>query len=270
MSDIEQIYLATQNYADTINEYDLGEIVKQFANKYYSGQVYVFKYIGWLPFGINTTPDKIEKMKLWEKPTYFKTAVKPRTKFRYNIGMLSVSHGYKDKMTVAYARKNLIFHYLGFVLDNKKKEVWLLDSLSSNPVLEDDTGFVTVIKTIYPKYTIRGINVCSGCGQYEPYQDFELEEQNIFCHTWTLYFLYMIIKGIYMGLEVSTVVEYLNNHCMSPSQNLMFIKSFAKYIYSDFLAEDTPLDEHFSYIFLPVGNNLYDLANVPEWNDIEF
>lgn len=268
MDEIEQIYKATERYADAINQYNLGGIVQQFANKYYSGQVYVFDYIGWLPFGPDTPPERIKTMKLWQKRKLFRTAVKPNNRFRYNVGMLSVSHGYREGMTPAQAGDELILHYLGFVLDNQKKEVWLLDSLSQNPITQDNTGLVNVMRTVYPNYTLRGINICSGCGQYEPYQDVELLEQNIFCHTWTLYFLYMIIKGIYMGLEVSTVVDYLNNHCMSPAQNLVFIKSFAKYVYTDFLAEDRPLDEAFSYIFIPVGTSLYDLASVPEWENI--
>lgn len=278
MSDRQQIYDATENYVDILKQYDISQIVQQFANKYYSGQVYVFDYIGWLPFGVNTPSEKITKMKLWQKGKqsrkFFKTLVKPNLNYRYNIGILNISHGYEEGMTMEYIKENLIYHYLGFILDNEKKEVWILDSLAQDPIREDATGFVNVIRTIYPEYTLKSMQICSGCGRYEPYQDNDLRGQNIFCHTWTLYFLYVIIKAIFLGYEIDAAINNLNNNCMTPAANLMYIKSFAKHVYDNFLVEDTPLDLAFSFVFLPTflqgeGMKAYDLMKIPDWEAIE-
>lgn len=274
MSLRQYIYKATENYVEALKQYDISQIVREFVNKYYSGQIYVFDYIGWLPFGRDTPSEKIKKMKIWKKRNLLRTWVKPNLRYRYNIGILNVSHGYKEEMTVEQARDELIFHYLAFILDNEKKEVWILDSLAQDPIVEDSTGFVNVIRTIYPNYTIRSMQICSGCGRYEPYQDNDLWEQNIFCHTWTLYFLYSIIKSISLGYEIDVAIDYLSNNCMRPAENLLLIKSFAKYVYDNFLAEDKPLEMEFSLIFLPKfiqDNELkaYDLMEIPDWDDIE-
>jgi len=202
----------------------------------------------------------------------FRTWVKPKLNFRYNIGILNISHGYREEMTVEQALEELIFHYLAFVLDNQTKEVWILDSLAQDPIRENSTGFVNVIRTIYPDYTLRSMQIC----RYEPYQDVQLLGQNIFCHTWTLYFLYAIIAGISMDYEIVDSIGLLNDTCKRPQENLIFIKSFAKYIYDNFLAEDKPLDPAFSLIFLPTvfyeyqieGMKAYDLMQVPQWDSL--
>lgn len=41
-------------------------------------------------------------------------------------------------------------HYLGYILDNEKKEIWLLDSLTDNVLTEKKTGFLKFAKALYP------------------------------------------------------------------------------------------------------------------------
>ena len=89
-----------------------------------------------------------------------------------------------------------------------------------------------------------------------------------------LYFLYSIIKSISLGYEIDVAADYLSNNCMRPAENLLLIKSFAKYVYDNFLNEDKPLEMEFSLIFLPKfiqDNELkaYDLMQIPDWDDIE-
>jgi len=196
----------------------------------------VFAYPGGIPLWEETTKSEIKGFKSNGK--LLSTVFKPVTKSRYNIGIFSV-YGGGD-------------HYLVFILDNKEKSAWLFDSLSTDAKMAK-SGFSTLIETFYPKYSINGVSICSGCGKFEPLtRDLPLREyidQNIFCHTWSLWFIYQIVSGLKRSRSIQNTITAINNSCKTPRENLMTIKHFALWLSENVLEVALPSD--FQYIINP-------------------
>ena len=281
----ETIKDQTEAYAETfIKQVDLALIVKNFVKYHGLNNVYVFDYLGWLPFGKRTSLRKIRSMKLWNKNVLLSSAGRPNTSYRYNIGILNISYGYRDGMSLDSINdldedgnigpNALIPHYLGYILDNETMEIWLLDSITPDTLNQNDTGFVSFAKAIYPDYVRRGMQICSGCGNYEPLTDHDMQEQNIFCHTWTMYFIFMILKGIRLGYSIEDSVDNLNQTCDTPRANLIKVKQFAYYMVKNF-ASNFPLHKDFLNIYIPsdqsglgVVEHIIKLQSSPEFQRI--
>lgn len=256
------VYDLTNYYAEEfIKAYDMKLIIREFVKHYKLKNVAVFDYLGWLPFGEYTSLEDIRNMKTWDTEIPIVKKARPNYRYRYNIGVLSISHGYLDEMTPQEAGEQLILHYLAYILDNKTKEIWLFDSLSSDPANEEITGFANFARAIYPKYEIRGMQICSGC-VYEPVQDVEMHNQNIFCHTWSLYFIFMVLKGLKSKQTIEQTIEKLNRTCGTPQYNLRKVKQFAYFIVKEFT--EFPLSEDFLTIFIPETGMLEELSPLLE------
>jgi len=260
-----KIKLATQDvYAEMLNTRNFSQIINEMLIVIFDlnpedTDFYVFPYLGMLRFGYRTTNQQFKKIlsaKLNKK--LYSTWLKPNKKYRYNIGYLSIPHSYDEEehgdhtLDQILNEDGLIGHYLGYVLDNKTKTVWLMDSLSSNP-LESEVGFDHFLSYLYPEYTQKSYSICSGCGAYEPLMDVVMDEQNIFCHTWTLYYIYLVMVGHKNGIEIDRVFEYLANDCKTEKENLILIKSFARYLWDEYILDEgvDELPEEFSYIYVP-------------------
>lgn len=196
----------------------------------------VFAYPGGIPLSEKSTKSQIQEFKSNGKK--LSVLFKPSSKVRYNIGIFSV-YGEGD-------------HYLVFILDNKEKSAWLFDSLSTDAKMAK-SGFSTLISTFYPKYSIHGVSICSGCGKFEPlFSDLpqrEYVDQNIFCHTWSLWFIYQIVSGLKIKRSISNTITAINNSCKTPRENLMTIKHFAFWLSQNVLEISLPSD--FQYIINP-------------------
>lgn len=261
-----QIKLATQDvYAEVLNSLDYSQIVNEmlivvFDKDPEDTDFYVFPYPGMLRFGYDTDKKGFEKLlKKKMKRKFLSTVLKPNKKHRYNIGFLSVAHGYEEEIhgkrsfTQILEEDGLIGHYLGYILDNKTKEVWMFDSLSTNPLTDNNVGFENFIEYLYPDYTQRSYNICSGCGSYEPLMDVAMDEQNIFCHTWTLYYIYLVLVGVKNGISIENVFVHLENSCQSEKENLITIKNFARYLWDEYVWQEgmEQLPDEFMYIYNP-------------------
>lgn len=178
-------------------------------------------------------------------------------KYRYNIGIFCIfDEG---------------FHYLTFVLDTIVKDVWLFDSLSTDAVF-GHYGFAEMIKAIYPDYKVYGTCILTGqIKKFEPLHGdvIKLEipnggytDQNIYCHTWCLWFLYQCIHGIRLKNTLNEIVLQINVACRSPRENLIRIKQFAHWLAKDILEVGLPVC--FDEIL-----NLDGTVEKIEWEDVE-
>lgn len=261
-----QIKLATQDvYAEALNSLDFQKVINEmlivvFDLEPQDTDFYVFPYLGMLRFGDESSDEDFSKiMKKKLKRKFYSTHLKPNTKYRYNIGYLSVPHGYSEELHGKHSferildEDGLIGHYVAFILDNKTKEVWVVDSLSKNPLTDSNIGIENFLQYLYPNYTQRSYDICSGCGSYEPLYDEVMDEQNIFCHTWTLYYIFTILVGVKKGESLENIFVYFENSCGTEKANLILIKNFARYVWDEYVWQEgmPELPEEFMYIWNP-------------------
>jgi len=223
----KQIVNATNNYVKKLHEYDVSLIINKMVEDYglqkppipgFLSKVYVLPYPGTLPFiGPVTGRDIYEYQtdigkfgELWEI----------NTNFRYNIGVFSIPMTGDQE------------HYMAMIIDTLFKEIILWDSLVTYP--EDDLGYIfNIFREIYPNYSIEGITICSGCRAYQSSNKWY--EQNIFCHTWALWFIDRILYGLANNKDLNIIIGLLENSCGSEITNLIMIKKFAKHLSLNYL-----------------------------------
>jgi hypothetical protein len=73
-------------------------------------------------------------------------------------------------------------------------------------------------------------------------------KQNIFCHTWSVWFLEQVMKN---DLNIKQTLEELNNKCGTSATNLILIKKYAIDLSSRYL-EHKP-SKAFHHIWKPVN-----------------
>jgi len=104
-----------------------------------------------------------------------------------------------------------------------------------------------VYKKWFPKHQIVGINNCDGCFQNfsddNPYQ-----KQNIFCHTWCVWWIHNVFFHISKGYSISDALHIISSICSTPLQNLILIKQFAKALSLDYLDYETL--PYFDYVIV--------------------
>jgi hypothetical protein len=202
-------------------------------------------------------------------PMTLKKTFKPQLNKRYNVGIYAIKEGGD--------------HYLAFILDNKKKELWPFDSLETFSLDRMERFY----NMLYPDYNMETTKICSGCKKYEPLRSDNISsedyvDQNIFCHTWSLWFIYQMLQGIKSGKTMEQLFDLLDNSCGSPRENLLTIKSFALWLSANVL--DNLQIPHFNKIYQTVeqlvetdtGLDIYELINdttqLPktfDWDDVE-
>lgn len=233
-----KILNATHKYIKEMQEFDIGIIAETMVQVLkLSDKFTVLPYPGIINLSYLTEDARDIKVKNTTLDKYWKK----KGNKRYTAGILAID------ITGD--------HYLAFVLDNKMKTAYLFDSLSTNAVTAK-TGFTRLIKDIFPGYKIEGIDICSGCGKFEPLwsdpflQKDEYVDQNIFCHTWSLWFIYQILLGVQNGIEdIGVTVKAINNACGTPRENLLRIKNFAAWLSKNILEVELPTE--FSQVYNP-------------------
>ena len=152
MDKLDSVRSATDSYIDNfILQYDLNTILQIFVDRYgLENQVDVIGNLGWLPFGAYTPMKKFNDIVKYDNKIPIVELIQPTDK-RYNVAILNISYGYRDNMIPEEIDDDVnIPHYLGYILDNEKKEIWLLDSLTDNVLTEKKTGFLKFAKSLYP------------------------------------------------------------------------------------------------------------------------
>ena len=255
-----QILNATHTYITEMQEYKISAIAETMItvlddeDKTLSSQFAVFPFPGII--------DDIPK-------TTLKKMFTPKLNKRFNIGIFAIKEGGD--------------HYLAFILDNALKELWPFDSLETYSLDRTENLY----NYLYPDYDKATTKICSGCKKYEPLRSDNISsedyvDQNIFCHTWSLWFIYQILQGIKESKTMEQLFTLLDNSCGTPRENLLTIKSFALWLSANVL--DNLQIPHFNKIYQTVeqlaetdtGLDIYELINdttqLPktfDWDDVE-
>lgn len=247
---LEDIEEATDHYVTELQQYDIKLIVEAIAESYQvHDQVHVFEYPLPLKFTQHTSPEDIlnhydhlvnSKGEVTGLQKTIREIYKPNLQKRFNIGIASFD------MAAG------IDHYMAFVLDNSKKRIYVWDSIESD--MNKVTEFTHMLSVLYPTYDLKGAMSCKHC--YQPGggagQRGSYTAQNIFCHTWSLWFVDQVIEVISQGHSLDVLMDTLKSQCKTPKENLILIKRFAKYIGDTFFGtDDQPyvFDPNFQYIW---------------------
>jgi len=214
----DQILNATNAYIKRLHQYDITLIIKELVNNYkLENQVYVFPYPGTIPLTKNSTAIDLY---LYETNIgVFTELWAPNKQYRYNIGIFSIPM--KDNQA----------HYMALLIDNKNMEIIVWDSLAEN---NDEIKFeLEIFSEIYSEYAVVSITICSGCRTYQTENLWY--EQNIFCHTWSLWFVDQVLYGLHLKYSIQSIIEFLQNSCEREIYNLITIKNFAKFLSLNYL-----------------------------------
>lgn len=229
------ISCATEDYIKKLQSFDIGKVIETMvSNAKMTKHFSVLPFPGAFPLDQDTTADTILG---WFAPYLSK----PQT--RYQIGVFAISGPDGD-------------HYQVFCLDHKNKQAVLFDSLVTT-TLEGGRGFVNVIRVMWPKYEILGVDITSGSGNYEPHGVYDT--QNIFCHTHALWFVFQLVYGVANGVAIEKVMRRVGTSCLSDRENLIRIKQFALWLSKTVLEEDLLHD--FEYIYNP--ESIRQVIDVP-------
>lgn len=242
---LAEITQSTDEYVENFQEYDIKTIIETMLQDYeLDDEVYVFEYPGLLPIDVTWTSKRIKDFTIpfvvggKRRRKKLSDVMAPRTGKRWNFGVFSVDLGLGAA------------HYVAIVLDNVLKRVYLWDSALSTPS-NVENEVLHIVRTLFPDYTIQSTSICSGCRVYQPGAGAggptSYARQNIFCHTWSLWFLEQIMKN---NLDVEGTIEALNQQCGTSATNLILIKQYAGDLARRYLGFDP--DEPFYHIWRPI------------------
>lgn len=173
-------------------------------------------------------------------------------KKRMFLGVLSVDipQHYKNKDGEARYRPSGTQHYVSYAYETSTRKLFLFDSASKNPT-SDKSEVYYILKFAFEELEGGGVPVeivgmrfpyilQPGAGDQQHENERSYNNQNVFCHTWSLWFgtlVAMFFDGK-KGFEGSGLVEFFTNCAHRDNLlNLAMIKRFAFWL-SSFLAND--------------------------------
>lgn len=139
-------------------------------------------------------------------------------------------------------------HYTGFAFDIKNNKLFMFDSAAKDPIKEKTETYyilrflfeelVANHETTIDVFALKFRNVLQpGAGDKKEEDERSYNNQNVFCHTWSLWFCLVFIV-FYATDQQERVIRFLQSLShRNPALNLAMIKRFAGWI-TAFLSED--------------------------------
>lgn len=128
-------------------------------------------------------------------------------------------------------------HYVAFAFDTRSKELFLFDSASKDPI-KDETELIYMLRFTFEK-AFGEIKMVSmrysyilqpGAGDKSEEDQNSYNNQNVFCHTWSLWFS-LIFICFYDTPKRNDALVFLNKLAhRNPLLNLAMIKRFAGWV----------------------------------------
>lgn len=137
-------------------------------------------------------------------------------------------------------------HYLAFVYNVKRRQLVFFDSASKDPGADDSEAYFILLYTFRKMYgedvqvvpMTYGWVLQPGAGAPREEKPTSYNNQNVFCHTWTLWFSAMV-TCFYRPADHDRTLAFLRNlshrHALL---NLAMIKRFARWLLENMLIED--------------------------------
>lgn len=138
-------------------------------------------------------------------------------------------------------------HYISFVLNIPLKKVYLFDSASKHPDKEHSEVYYLLkffFESIYKEpIHVQGMNFSSvlqpGAGEKTEEDEHSYHNQNIFCHTWSLWFLSVFTLMYKREASEESIKSISKLSHRDSLLNLAMIKRFAKWMLT-FIQEEIP------------------------------
>ena len=136
-------------------------------------------------------------------------------------------------------------HYVAFAYDLKINELFLFDSASNDP-LPDETELSLMLKYTFESLTGGDVKIISmryrnvlqpGAGDKKEEDERSYNNQNVFCHTWSLWFCLVFISFYNTPLHDEAIKFLKKLSHRNPLLNLAMIKRFAGWV-SLFISEE--------------------------------
>lgn len=166
------------------------------------------------------------------------------------LGVLSVDIPtyYKTKGNKIYYIPSGTQHYVSFAYEFMSRKLFLFDSASKDP-MNDKTEVYFILKFAFEELEGTAVEVIGmkfphilqpGAGDQQTENERSYNNQNVFCHTWSLWFGTMV--AMFFDAKKGFVSTGLMNHFADCAHrdgmlNLAMIKRFAFWL-SSFLADD--------------------------------
>ena len=238
MTTLDEMINETNLYVAELHTFNIGEIIKEMVNRYgLTKDVYVFPYPGEVPIHDRMTAFDYITVTTFDGEL-FADLWQPNKKFRYNIGIFSIPMQGEQS------------HYMSIVIDNKERTVYFWDSMAKGE--DEDHVMSSLLGSMYNNYHIKILNVCSGCGAYQSSDQYY--EQNIFCHTWSLWFIDQVLSSLSQGIKLSDTWNKLQSSCGDQIYNLAIIKRFARKLAMEYFDDYKP-GRAMQYVW-DYGNNM--------------
>jgi len=136
-------------------------------------------------------------------------------------------------------------HYVAFAFDTKLNELFLFDSASNDPQ-KDETELSLMLKYTFESLTGADVNIVSmkyrnilqpGAGDKKEEDEKSYNNQNVFCHTWSLWFCLVFISFYNTPLHDEALKFLKKLSHRNPLLNLAMIKRFAGWV-SIFISDE--------------------------------
>jgi len=138
-------------------------------------------------------------------------------------------------------------HYVAYMFDTRINKLFIFDSASKHP-LGDHSEIMYILKFVFEKllgtndFAIEGMRyrdtLQPGAGDRKEESEQSYNNQNVFCHTWSLWFS-LVMMNFYETQNESTLKFLRSLSHRNPLLNLAMIKRFAGWLVHTFLDEET-------------------------------
>ena len=179
----------------------------------------------------------------------FKNAKKNRKEVLVGILSVDVPHAVRSKHNVEYEDSGGQ-HYTAFAYEMKSKELYLFDSSTTDPVKDGSENYF-ILKFVFDELEGQEVKVTGlryrntlqpGAGNEKGETYYSYNNQNVFCHTWSLWFSILFIV-FYKSNKKDVFINFLQSLShRNPLLNLAMIKRFAGWL-TTFLIDEEDEEE---------------------------
>ena len=214
----------TETYCDAIRDQDIGPLL-DVIREHYSTDIKIFDYMGLLD-----VPENFDKLKERKKRDVIdKSIINSKGGFKERE-KIQKSKKKRQAIIVAVTLEDGGDHYMGLLRNNDDVYIW--DSASKNALENPKHEIYYIAENLFPGLTIRPVKTSNIFQPAGGGSENILEQQNIFCHTWSMWFFHIIfclcdskLSNLSFALDA---IEGLDNS--DQERNLSHIKQYALFL----------------------------------------
>jgi hypothetical protein len=224
----DDIKQCSMDYAEILKSYDISAIL-ELIQRYYTSRkksnIIVMKYPGIFEVPIKFDSFSEEKKKITIQKVINKTLTRQEKESGTNLEKEIKQNENKNQICIiAVTLGHGGDHYMGLL--KIKNQVFIWDSASTNAI-DDKHEIYYIAESLYPTCKLLPVETDHIFQPAGGGSDDVVISQNIFCHTWTLWFFHLIFC---MNDPVKLINKIKTIDNSNQEQNLCHIKQYAKFI----------------------------------------